>query len=194
MIRDINRFVNHPNPAERQHIKNLLGATDEEIENVINSGDRVLAFRQLYQSKLRKCAKFVRFFEMRDMQNNVLYDLFFASNHPLGHTKMKEVFWKVDCQSGFMFSDRTDPNQPVLFELDPSVDLSKELVKKYKGTTQATVKIFEYVENDTAFIASHAKRALLHLETNNEITVDPTKSDGSKRRKGSFPEGVVIHF
>jgi hypothetical protein len=93
-----------------------------------------------------------------------------------------------------MFSDRTDPNQPVLFELDPSVDLSKELVKKYKGTTQATVKIFEYVENDTAFIASHAKRALLHLETNNEITVDPTKSDGSKRRKGSFPEGVVIHF
>lgn len=194
MIRDINRFVEHPNTSERQHIKKLLGATDDEIDNVIISGDRVLAFRQLYQSKLHMCAKFVRFFEMRDMRNNVLYDLFFASHHPLGHTKMKEVFWKVDCQSGFMFSDRTDPNQPVLFELDPSADLSRVLVKKYKGTTQTTVKIFEYVENDTAFITSHAKRALLHLETNNEITVDPIKSDGSKRRKGSFPEGVVIHF
>ena len=194
MIRDINRFVNHPDPAERHHIKSLLGATDEEIDSVINSRDRVLAFRQLYQSKLRMCAKFVRFFEMRDKQNNVLYDLFFASNHPLGHTKMKEVFWKVDCQSGFKFSDRTDPNQPVLFELDPSVGLSRELVKKYQGTTLATGKIFEYVENDTAFITSHAKKALLQLENNNEITIDPIKSDGSKRRKGSFPEGVIIHF
>jgi hypothetical protein len=64
---------------------------------------------------------------MYDDKNNLIYYLFFASNHPLGHKKMKEAFWKVDNQSGFKFSDRTDPGQPVLFELDPSIDLAKEL-------------------------------------------------------------------
>jgi len=194
MIKDINRFVEHPNPAEREHIKGLLGVTDEEIDKVISSRDRVLAFRQLYQEKLRQCARFVRFFEMRDRQNNVLYDLFFASNHPLGHARMKEVFWKVDCQSGFCFSDRTDPNQPVLFDLDPSKDLARELVKKYNGKTIATKNIFEYVENDTAYIKSHAKLALSHLEKSNAITVESVKTDGTKRRKGTFPDAVVVHF
>ena len=194
MFRDINRFITHPNPAESQHIKGLLGATDQEIDQVINSTDRLLAFKQLYQNKLHTCARFVRFFEMHDKQNNLLYVLFFASNHHLGHKKMKEVFWKVDCQSGFKFSDRTDPNQLVLFGLDPSFDLAKGLATRYKGTTRKTDDIYGYVDNETAFVESHARKALRKLEIDNEIIVDPIKSDGTKRKKGTFPKEVVIHF
>lgn len=194
MIDYVNRFVEHPTPTDRQHIKDLLGASDAEINQVVNSQNRILAFRQLYQEKLHKHAKFVRFFEMSDHRNKVIYYLFFASNHPLGHIKMKEAFWKVDKQSGFKFSDRTNPNQPVLFELDPSVDLAKELKKHFAGTTQTSESVITFVENETACISSHARKALTQLENSNEISIDLTKSDGTKRRKNTFPYGVIIHF
>ncbi|MEP0805955.1 MAG: three-Cys-motif partner protein TcmP [Chloroflexota bacterium] len=194
MVDSVNRFVEHPLAADRQHIKDLMGASDKEIETVINSQDRVLAFRQLYQSKLLECAKFVRYFEMCDERNKVIYYLFFASNHPLGHKKMKEAFWKVDSQSGFKFSDRTNPNQPVLFELDPSIDLAKILKAQFSGTVQKSEDVISFVEDKTPYIETHAKKALCHLENGNDISIEPIKTDGTKRRKGKFPPGVVIHF
>lgn len=194
MIEFVNRFAEHPSDAVKQNIKQLLGASDAEIADVVNSQDRKLAFRQLYQDKLRKFAKFVRFFEMYDDKNNLIYYLFFASNHPLGHKKMKEAFWRVDVQSGFKFSDRTNPNQPVLFELDPSLDLAKLLKLHFSGSTQKSEKIILFVEDETAYTETHAKKALAHLEIRNEISVAAIKSDGKIRRKGTFPDGVIITF
>ena len=194
MIDYVNRFAMHPSAIDRQHIKDLLGASDTEIDQVVNSQDRILAFQQLYQDKLHRYAKFVRYFKMSDHRNKVIYYLFFASNHPLGHIRMKEAFWKVDSQSGFKFSDHTNPNQPVLFELDPSETLAIELKKHFAGTTQMAENVIAFVENETAYVSSHARKALNNLETSGEITVEATKSDGTKRRKGSFPEAVVIHL
>lgn len=194
MIDYINRFVEHPTPSARKHIIDLLGATSSEISQIINSPDRKLAFRQLYQSKLHQFAKFVRYFEMRDYRDRVIYYLFFASNHPLGHVKMKEAFWRVDNQSGFRFSDHTDPSQLVLFEIDPSIELAKVLKDKYYKRTVLSEDVISFVDNETAFISKHAKSSLKHLEKNNEISVEPLKSNGERRRKYSFPDGVVIHF
>ena len=194
MVDFINRFAEHPDSADRQHIKNLLGASDEEMSKITSSSDRILAFRQLYQSKLLQHAKFVRFFEMRDYRNKIIYYLFFASNHPLGHAKMKEAFWRVDNQSGFTFSDNTDPNQPVLFEIDPSSDLALQIKRHFVGSIQLSENVVKYVVDETAYIESHCKKALGHLEGKSDIRVDTNKTDGSKRRKGTFPNGVVIHF
>ena len=194
MIDFINRFAEHPTSTDRQHIKDLLGASDEEMSSVTFSSDRILAFRQLYQKKLLQYARFVRFFEMCDHRNKVIYYLFFASNHPLGHAKMKEAFWKVDNQSGFKFSDRTDPNQPVLFDLDPSSDLAIQVKKQFLSSTQVSDDIINYVVNETAYTESHCKKALVHLESTAEIKVETNKLDGSKRRKTTFPTGVVIHL
>jgi hypothetical protein len=107
---------------------------------------------------------------------------------------MKEAFWKVDNQSGFKFSDRTDPNQPVLFEIDPSNNLATQLKKRFAGTTQLSENIITYVENETAYTESHAKKALGNLENSKEIIIESNKTDGKKRRKGTFPDGVIIHF
>jgi len=194
MVDYVNRFVEHPLPVDRKHIKDLLGASDDEIEDVVNSQDRILAFRQLYQGKLLKHAKFVRYFEMRDDRNKVIYYLFFASNHPLGHKKMKEAFWKVDSQSGFKFSDCTDPNQPVLFELDPSIDLAKVLKTQFSGLTQNSEDVITFIEDKTPYIETHARKALIHLENGKEISIEQIKADGAKRRRGTFPTGVIIHF
>ena len=194
MIEFVNRFVEHPTVTIQQSIKTLLGASDDEIKEVVNSQDRELAFRQLYQKKLLNHAKFVRFFAMYDDNNNLIYYLFFASNHRLGHKKMKEAFWKVDSESGYKFSDRTNPKQPVLFELDSSLDLAKLLKLHYSGTKQSSESVILFVEDETAYTESQAKKALVYLENNKDISVEPIKTDGKKRIKSKFPAGVIIHF
>ncbi len=193
MVDSINRFVEHPNPIDRQHIRSLFGVSEERIEMALQSSDRLDAFRQLYQEQLQSCAKFVRYFEMRDSRNKIIYDLFFASNHPLGHSKMKEAFWKVDEQNGYTFSDCTNSNQPVLFEIDPSEDLAKSIQHYYSGKVVLAEDVISFVENETPYIAKHARSALQILERKSIIKVEQTKKDGSKRTRG-FPEGVIIQF
>ena len=194
MIESINRFVEHPDDSIRKHIHELLGASDREVDEVIASPDRIAAFRQLYLAKLRQHAHFVRYFEMEDSRNKVLYYLFFATNHRLGHARIKEVFWKVDNQSGFKFSDRTNSEQLVLLELDPSIELAGQLKNYYGGRSEASEQVIEHVEDDTAYTCSHAKRALAFLERNRDIEVAQEKSDGTRRKKGTFPKGVLIRF
>ena len=160
---------------------------------MLELSDRIGALKHLYQEQLQKCAKYVRYFEMCDSRNKVIYYLFFASNHPLGHVKMKEAFWRVDQQSGYKFSDLTDPNQPVLFDLDPSADLADFLQMHYSGKVEYTENIITYIENETPFLAKHARSALQKLESENLISVDLYKRDGTKRTRG-FPVGVNIHF
>jgi three-Cys-motif partner protein len=193
MVDSINRFVEHPNPVDRQHIRDLFGVSEEGIEKALHSSDRIGALRQLYQEQLQNCARFVRYFEMRDSRNKVIYYLFFASNHPLGHVKMKEAFWRVDQQSGYKFSDCTDPNQPVLFEIDPSEDLAKSLNLHYSGKVVFAEEVITFVENESPYIAKHARSALQILERKSIIKVEQNKRGGSRRTRG-FPKGVIIHF
>jgi three-Cys-motif partner protein len=194
MIEAINRFVEHPSPLDREHIRTLLGAGPTEIEQVTSSADRLEAFRQLYQKKLLQHAKFVRYFAMRDHRDSVIYYLFFATNHPLGHAKIKEVFWKVDPQSGFTFSDATNPDQLVLFENDSPRELANQLKRQFAGTTQLSQDVVTHVEDFTPYIASQAKKAMAQLEADGEIVVDTIKSDGEKRIRTKFPPGVLMHF
>lgn len=193
MIDFVNRFIDHPGPQTQQHIIDLFGTT-EALEIVRSSGDRLADLRRLYLTQLQKHARFVRYFEMQNERGRVLYYLFFASNHPLGHARMKEAFWKVDPSSGFRFSDATDPNQLVLFEADPSADLAKLIASKFNSQTIAVRFIREYVENDTPYTASQMKTALKLLEEKHELCVSPCKSDGQKRRRGTFPDNVIIEF
>ena len=44
---------------------------------------------------------------------------------------MKEAFWSIDSSSGLRFSDATDPNQMVLFDLDEHPKLAKELQQHF---------------------------------------------------------------
>lgn len=194
MVEPINRFAQHPSPIDQQHIRSLLGASQQEVEQAITSSDRVAAFRELYQTKLLQHARFVRFFAMQDDRNKIIYYLFFATNHPLGHAKIKEVFWKVDPQSGFKFSDRTDPNQMVLLEIDPAADLARHLKSHFAGTRQSAQEITTYVEDKTAYTKSHAKKAMIQLEEQADVTVEATKSNGKRRLKSTFPDGTIVHF
>lgn len=193
MIDHINRFVESPDAQIQQHIVDLFG-TEEVLDIIQNSPDRFMALRELYQRQLKKVARIVRFFEMRDKRHRPIYYLFFATNHPLGHSKMKEAFWKADPQSGYSFSDATNPDQPFLLKLDPSDSLARDLMARYANSTIDTESIRRYVEDETPFVAGHMKSALKILESEDRICPNPIKQDGKPRRKGTFPDGVNIRF
>jgi hypothetical protein len=124
----------------------------------------------------------------------VLYYLFFATNHPLGHARMKEAFWKVDPSSGFRFSDATNPNQLVLFETEPSIDLAKLILSGFASKTVPVFKVRGFVENETPYTASQMRSALNLLEERQQLCVSPCKSDGKRRRKDTFPDDVIVEF
>lgn len=192
MMDSINRFLEHPNAGVRQHIIDSFGTS--RVLEVVQETDRIIALRRLYFEQLKQHADYVRYFEMCNECDKTIYYLFFAGNHRLGHSKMKEAFWKVDDQSGYKFSDRTNPQQPILFSLNPAEELASLLQAQYDGQTQKAGNIIHFVEDKTAFTASHARGALRLLERNSKITIDPIKGDGSKRRKGTFSAKVTVHF
>ncbi len=193
MAESIIRFVEHPNDTIPQYIIDTFG-TSQVIDALKSATNRFAALRDLYQSQLKLHARFVRYFEMRDKHNKLIYYLFFASNNRLGHQRMKEAFWKVDKHGGYSFSDGTNPNQLVLYSPDPSPDVAGLIQERFKGKTVNTTEIYEFINDETAYIESHAKKALQLLEDRQQIKVNDQKIDGRKRIRRTFPEGVTVTF
>jgi three-Cys-motif partner protein len=186
----INRFIGTKDADF--HIDELFGA--EKVSEVFStSKDRIRDLRDLYQIMLNALAKYVRYFEMRNADNKPIYYLFFATNNELGHLKMKEAMWKVNKEGDFKFSDATNPNQIIMFEKDNFGEEVFNLIKAKFGPAKQNVdNVKKFVENESAFLDKHYTQAMKYAEENNLIEVDAVKADGSKRRKGTFPEGVLI--
>lgn len=193
MTDSINRFFEHPDDQTRQHIIDLLGI-DDVHERIDPNIDRPTQLKQLYQQQLEKYAKFVRTFQMKNQKDREIYCLFFASNHPLGHQRMKEAFWKADPSSGYSFSDATNPDQMVLFDVDPIADLAENLYRKFFGSRLSSDMVFQFVNDETPYTESQAKKALARLEEESRIVVDEYKQDGKKRIRRTFPSGTVLNF
>ena len=181
-----------------EQINELIGNSSAS-DIIASSEKRIAKARELYYSSLKRTAKFVRSFEMRDGADRTIYHLFFATNHHLGHEKMKEAMWKADESGLFRFSDATDPNQRVLFSPTPQRDLAPMLGKKFQGEKVISDKVYRYTNDETVFLEKHAREALKLLELDNgykgyRIQVEPMKRDGSSRRKNTFPLGTTISF
>lgn len=112
---------------------------------------------QLIQGPRRISEIIVRYFEMRDHDGRLVYYLFFASNNALGHLKMKGAMWKVDPMGEFSFSDSTDPNQTLLFALEPSMDpLAADMAAKFRSAGEVPIKRVEtHVQDETAYLRKH---------------------------------------
>lgn len=198
MVDSINRWIDHPGQQITNHIAELFG-TPDSFDIIKQSTDRITALCKLYQEQLRREAKYVRYFEMLDNNNRVIYYLFFASNNPLGYVKMKEAMWEVDLEGEFRFSDATNPYQAVFFEPDPADTLWPILRQHFAGQEVLTDSILRFVEEDTAFLETHMKATLKkHLDENlpsaERITVRTEKVNGKKWKKGTFPSGVFVKF
>jgi three-Cys-motif partner protein len=187
----VNRFLEQD--KVKTHIQSLFGL--DEIVLPEGSGNRLEQVKVLYHNQLKKIAKYVGSFTMKDMRNHPIYDLFFVSNHRLGFVKMKEAMWAVDKSGGFSFSDRTNQSQIILFQPDPVEELVNRLKVTGAGKTAVTFDELEtyFVEN-TNYLATHVKNALKRLEAQALIKCKPLKTDGTKRRNNTFPSGTIIDF
>ena len=193
-IDSINRFLEHPRDAVVRHIADAFG-TDECFEIAERGVNRIDELRLLYQRQLLNVARFVRFFEMKDMKNRLVYLLFFASNHPRGFLKMKEAMWAVDLQGTFTFSDATDPDQRLLFQDFDETELVEMIAAEFKGKGIVTGKAVRlWVEEETQhYINKHKTAALKFLAANASLEIEALKTDGS-RWKGGFPDTARLRF
>lgn len=192
MVDSINRFL--ANPGAKPHIVEAFG-TDKVVRIAESGADRVAELRLLYQRQLQQAARFVRYFEMCRTQSRPFYYLFFASNHPLGHVKMKEAMWGVDPGGEFRFSDATDPSQLVLFETDPIDALARKLHTRFDGKGRMAVKdVRIYVEEETAYLAKHMRKALKQEEAAGRVLVQPQKRTGERRRANTYQDDAIIEF
>jgi hypothetical protein len=171
-----------------------LFGTEDVFDVVSGSGDRVKKLTQLYQLQLQKLGRFVRSFEMRDRNDKVIYYLQFVTKHRLGHLKMKEAMWQVDSEGEFSFSDATNPDQEVLFRTEHDKLLFNTLRQSFAGQRTEVSQIRRFVHDQTAYIDKHLVSSLRFGEKTGAIHVDEQKSDGTKRRKKSFPDEAIVTF
>lgn len=196
MVEPINRWIEHPNESIVGHIRDAFG-TDECIEVAKESNDAFADLRDLYAKQLKSAAKFVRHFEMRNKQGKTLYYLFFASNSPKGHLKMKEAMWAVDPHGEFMFSDSTLPRQLICYGdgVKNITDLRKLLREKFASDSHVPVyTIEEFVEDETAYLPKHMREAFTEEEKSGGAIVSETRIDDKPRRAGSFPKEALIQI
>jgi hypothetical protein len=194
MADSINRWLAHPDEDIRAHIVETFG-TDEAIKIAGDPNGRLAGLKDLYYRQLKKAAKFVRYFELRNSDDRVVYYLFFASNNALGHLKMKEAMWKVDPMGDFTFSDATDPNQQILFPTQSSAFLTSDLVSRFHGSGQIPVQAVEtYVNDETGYLRKHMGESLGDLESKALLVVNEFKAGGTKRRAGTYPNDALVTF
>lgn len=194
MVESINRFLDHPDPAIPGHIHDAFG-NDEPFAVLGSAGDRIAELTELYRRRLRTIARFVRSFELRDQNDRVVYHLFFASKNRMGHLKMKEAMWKVDPLGDFSFSDATNPAQQVFFKRAYEDTLKADLLRQFDKMADVLIEQAEqYVGDDTAFLPKHMREVLKALESDGRVHIADVKSDGSKRRKNTYPNDAYITF
>ncbi|MEA1964879.1 MAG: three-Cys-motif partner protein TcmP [Candidatus Aerophobetes bacterium] len=191
MYHDINRFISDLNKAK--HFDLLFGTEAwREIATLKDPQERKLKTLNLYQKELEEEAKikYVRFFEMINKSNQTEYFLFFGTNNLEGLRQMNVAMRKVDPRGAFQFSDRTNPNQMVLFTPEPNYELLKKLIiREFSGKTVSVEEIDEFVLI-SGF--THFKRHILKpMEEAEEIGVVESRR---KRKKSTYSPGTIIRF
>ncbi|OOH75894.1 three-Cys-motif partner protein TcmP [Leptospirillum ferriphilum] len=195
MIDSTNRFLEHPEKVIRCYIYELLGSSD--VSSIIESDNRIAALQRAYEERLKSVAKFVLPFEMRNKKDRTQFFLFFASNHRLGHIKMKEAMWRIDKDGEFSFSDASYGQQSLFrdFNLEQKIrGLLSEIIQNFATQTVPCKSVETFVEDKTIFLKSHLKNALKIAEEEAKISVEALKSDGKKRIKNTFPGDTIIKF
>lgn len=193
LITFVSGFINRFGGLNRKAMKELFGNDSwkevQKSEKFTYSKKNVKKFLDHYENSLRTKAKYIRSFEMINSTGNVSYHLVFCTNHLKGMEVMKRAMYKEDRTGNYSFSDRSDPKQMRLMDLDnPNYDaeVANQIFKQFKGQNVTIDEVKEFVVCDTKFL--YRVGFLQELEKDRKITVD-----GRKRRM-SYPSGSIIKF
>ena len=192
----ITRFLgheDHPGTFDR------LFGTDEwrNALAISDAAQRRRFLHDLYARQLMEDAgvRYVRSFQMLDSGHRTENFLFFGTNHVAGLKAMKDAMWNVDPTGRFQFSDFTNPDQAVLFQLEPDfAQLTAQITARFAGCEPAVEEIEEFVLAQTPFKQTHYKRHVLKkLEYADPPQIEIVQAPEGRHR-GTYPAGTVIRF
>ena len=170
----------------RERLDEVFGDSEwkQDLSRTYKQHDAVRKVLALYKRKLRSLpgVRYVFSFEMRKQKDVFDYHLVFASQHPKGLTKMKEVMKTIDQTGSYCFSDGS-VNQPSLFTFDDPSFAAAQMLRHFAGNSVSYADVNDYALNESPFI--NAKSMLRLLEKNAEIAVH---CEGRTRIKGTFPD------
>ena len=153
------------------HLNDVFGDSEWESEMAgVPRKDIIGKVVALYKRKLRGLpdVRYAFSFEMRN-QSSFDYHLVFATKHPRGLEKMKEVMKKFDQSGAYSFSD-DHIGQDSLFNFnDPSIP-AQHMKKYFLGKTVSYAQIVDYALNDSPY--TNPKAMLKLLEKSNQIAVE----------------------
>jgi three-Cys-motif partner protein len=196
MFEEINRFISNKNLWDS--LTETFGTNKWKV--VISEQDskkRNELLHSIYKEQLERDAgiEFIRSFKMINKINKTDYFLFFGTNNITGLKKMKEAMWKLDKSGSFQFSDATyNPNQSVLFEMEPNYNQLKTiLLKKFKGKSVSITDLEYFILTQTPFRETHYKTQILRFMEKGEPAEIKVRCQG-KRRSGTFPSHCIVKF
>ena len=174
--------------GHRTLLNDIFGDEEWEAE-LANAGPlheaarRVLA---LYKRKLRAIPQvaYAFSFEMRKQYDILDYHLVFASQHPRGLEKMKEVMKKIDKNGSYCFSD-DHVGQSGLFTFDDADGPAQQMHRYFQGREVPYAEVNAYALNESPF--TNAKGMLKVLEDAQRISVSVGTAN---RRKCTYPDAL----
>jgi three-Cys-motif partner protein len=178
----------------RERLNEVFGDSDWEQELAgVAKHDVERKLLSMYKRRLRAIpdVNYAFSFEMRTSKNQIGYHLVFASKHPLGLEKMKEVMKSIAKDGSYTFSDDNE-NAQGLFRYDDPDYYAAEVHKHFNGRTVSYGEVNDFALNESPFV--NCKAMLRVLEKGKRIKVTCTGT----RRTGDFPErvqeGMSIEF
>ena len=192
----INRWLGDET-KDRSELDALFHSTDWRKAESLESGTRVSFLVDLYLRQLHRICdvRYVRQFSMEGDTGHLVYALVFGTNSIEGLKHMKRAMCKVDPSGGYIFSDRTNPDQQNLINFSDGkyhIPFLRDMIlARFSGRTASIRTIERFVWADTPFCFEHVKREILKpFESEGVIRV--TKSP--RKKAGTYPAGTVIEF
>lgn len=186
----VHRFLATPDPIIQRHYDRLFGT--REWRTIANANlppeERETRIISLYQDQLKRKggAHFVRSFCMVNQYNQTEYYLVFGTRHARGLDRMKAAMRKADSTGGYTFSDRTDPNQLVMFGEPDYPLLAQQVSEHFSRQTVSLAAVEEFVIVDTGFLSSDMRaHALKPLEQSGKLVVSGVPDS---RKRFTYPE------
>ncbi len=153
-----------------------------------------------YEDALREIGWRDTSFEMVNRQSQTAYHLVFGTHSPKGMEAMKRAMRSTSQTGEFRYTDKIDPDQPVLLGLGMADEYPREigerLLQKYEGQEVAFDRLVEEeIDLHRWWLTPDLKAALKHLEYCDEPRIANVRNgDGRRRRKEKYPAGCFITF
>ena len=147
--------------------------------------DSPRAIVALYKDRLKSssAAQYAFAFEMKSGMTSINYHLVFASRHPFGLQKMKEVMKRIDQNGTFSFCSSNVGQHT--FRFDDAREAAYQMKDNFAGRTASYAEIQNYALNESPF--TNPKAMLKLLEDKGKLLVE---CSDSTRRKGTYPDRI----